>query len=227
MKKWIKTNFKGGGFISPKKGTIPLAATKRKVPKTIDNHDWTAPMSNQGPHPHCAGFAMAGLIEMWHWWSVGQCKQYDGVKLYFKAKEIEGNNNSGTNFESVIEAAKQLKWIDKDTRYRHVRGIDDIFHAMHKNFGVLLGYKVTQNWNFVSPKTGFIHSKYPEKTGEGHAVLGCAGDRKKYKWIGFQNSWIKNHLMWGWNGFGRMTLTQHMPTLIDAVSVDIPKKFLL
>jgi len=201
----IKTTaFKGGG-LQPELieclGTQLSAPRDFSVPRYVDSRPYMLPSDNQGNFPACAGYAMAAWIEAHNWWNTNVAQQVDALALYRRAKELDGGVGEGTTFQSIIQSAKDLRFVPEASKARFLRTASDVKFAMHKHRICLGGFDITTEWNEVDSETGFIANKRGSSLG-GHAVLICWYDEVS---VGFQNSWSMD---WGDKGFGRMTWEQ-------------------
>jgi len=211
----MRTTFKGGGLmydpvLEAKIGVEP--PPQFKAPDYIDNKPYCLPVSDQGESSACAGFATAGYCEVMSWKKTHIPKQVNGFEIYDKAKQLDNDNSDGTTLLTAVQAAKDLGYIDKDLKTMRVTEKKQVQFSLHR-YGVMLGgFRITEAWNKVNTKTGYISKKQGNALG-GHAVLICYYDDKS---VGFQNSWMP----WGWFGFGRMTWNQFALTFMGGLVID-------
>jgi len=104
-----------------------------------------------------------------------------------------------------------LGYMDEELKQKAIGSRRDVQFALHKHGVCIAGFMITEGWNEVSSKTGYIGDD-PEVIG-GHATLLCWYDSEG---VGFQNSWDK----WGVKGFGRMTWTQFETQFMYAVVLE-------
>ena len=193
-----KTNFVGGDLIPeeiPLSGPELLSTAKKfRAPRKIDHRDMLLTSSNQGQTPHCAGYSTAGLVEYYNWKTLHYPKQEDGDAIYLGAKEIDGFDGDGTTLSAAAKAAIAKGLIKGKTKYVAPTR-RDIKFAVHEHDVVLAGFKITNEWNFVSKKGIIPIFKNGIIQLGGHAVLICGYDKNG---VYIQNSWGPD---WGLHGF--------------------------
>lgn len=190
-----KTHYKAGGLIL---GDIPLSANLVKTPekfvapRKIDFRDMCIETSNQGPHPFCGGYSVAGYIEVQNWKRLHYPQQVDGEAIYLEAKKFDGISGDGTSLQAAVQAAMNLKLITGKAEYVN-KGRENIKFAIHE-FGVCVGgFEITADWNNVRDD-GVVPYKDNRKLG-GHAILICGFSPEG---VYIQNSWSPT---WGLYGF--------------------------
>jgi hypothetical protein len=195
--KYKKTNFLAGGaksndfvdikkFLKIPKGYLP--------PRKIDCRDLCLKSSQQGPHPFCVGYAVAGCIEVSKWRFGGKLEQVNGAKIYSEAKIIDNHpNDEGTTLFAGVQAAIVLGHIPNEWEYVYTKEM--LKRALHV-FGTFPAtFNIDDDWNYVDRSTGMIrNNKNTNKIG-GHCVL-CCGFSDDGLYI--QNSWGQE---WGHYGF--------------------------
>lgn len=172
---------------------------KWSVPKRVDFRDYVLPPSNQGEKPYCAAYTMAAYLEVMNWRKHDGYAQIDADGIYVEAKKIDGNNDDGTTFPSVIQAAKNLKLLKPEYKMRTLRTLEDVQYAMHCYGICLCGVMVTEAWYDANPETGRI-PELPDVNLGGHAILLNYMDLRENIW-GLENSWVP----WGKNSYGELT----------------------
>ena len=194
------THYTGGGLEVEE---LPLLRMQMpgewSIVPYIDSRPFCLPASDQGNHPHCAGYAVAGYIEERNWRWTRIAKQVDAVAIYKQAKRLDGDDHAGTTLTSAVEAAKDLGLLDYTT-IQVIRTRQEYQFAMQAYDVVISAFDITDDWNHVDDETGRIADTNAISIGP-HAVLSCWFDDEG---PGCQNSWDQ----WGWKGFGRMTWEQ-------------------
>ena len=205
-----RTFFEAGGLLLDKedlKFSVAAPVSSNEQPPTyVDNRSFLLAADDQGTTSQCAAYSMASVIEVALWKKTREHRTIDPVPIYDEAKRIDGNSEPGTYLDSVVHAAKTLGLISIDARARALRTRNDVKFALREFEVCLLGMKITQGWNNVDARTGFIGPD-PQSLG-GHAVTACWYDDSpgsSAPGIGIENSW---GLSWGVRGFGRMTWEQ-------------------
>lgn len=204
------TCFKAGGLRTDRKdmtlATAGIDSSGLQAPLYIDNRGLLLPADNQGNDPFCAAYTMATVIEVAKWKKNRIRETIDPAPIYAKAKLLDGNNEPGTYLDSVFLASQKLGLISPESKMRPLYNMNDVKFAIREFEICLLGFMITEGWNSVDKRSGFIGAQNG-KLG-GHAVTGCwyndtpgASDNG----IGIGNSW---GLGWGVNGFGRLTWKQ-------------------
>lgn len=190
-----------------------------ETPKWFDNRGWHAPTDNQGNQPACVGYAIADYLEVRNWRRTGRREQVDAMKIYLEAKKIDGDNNPGTALSSGMQAAQRLGHFPAQMEYEFIATVEQVFYAMHRNFVVIAGFMIDQNW-YRMDTTGFIGKDNNAVPKGGHAVVICSGNIQtgdpEKDWVGVHNQWGKG---WGCGGFGRMTVRQFNSSIVKAVLV--------
>lgn len=211
-----KTNFKGGFF----KFNLNLLYTdprevdlKFRAPRKIDNRDMCLLTDNQGDSPYCAAYSTAGYIEFQNWKTLHYPSQIDSVQIYKKAKELENNNADGTSFEYTVDAANKLNLIKG--KFSIVKSeVLSIKFAIHQ-FGVCLaGFLITDEWNYVSKKSGIISKNSKPQILAGHAVILTGYDDTG---VYIQNSWGDS---WGVHGFAILSWDQCIDQLLYGAVIE-------
>jgi hypothetical protein len=167
----------GGGLIVKRRPPRLLRAPLNfeMPPSGIGNWEYLTPPENQGQNPWCAAYAMCMVLSASHWRQRNFRVDFDEGRLYRAAKKIDGNNNPGTQLESVIDAAKVI-----DMSVGGKAGIpkiseecltepEDIPFMIHK-YGILLcGFTIDDGWPKARSSDGLI----PDGTNVlgGHAVV--------------------------------------------------------
>jgi hypothetical protein len=213
-----KTNFTGGGLIDQLAiRSLPnLSSSKNprfKAPVYIDSRPYLLLASNQGAEPSCAGFTTANYAEARRWRETGECEQLDGSDCYRLAKTLDGMPSvDGTTLLAAAQAGEELGWY-KATGLKVITTLEDLRYALHI-FGIVpCGFAITEDWNSVNTKTGYInYTKNPRPLG-GHAVAVCYYDKDS---VGWQNSWGG----WGCYGFGRMTWRQAQEQFMYGLAIE-------
>lgn len=204
-----RTCFQGGGLLFDKPDlTLALEASSHEgaPPLYVDNRGLLLAADNQGTTPQCAAYTMATVLEVALWRKNRSKTTIDPVPIYTEAKRIDGNDRPGTYLDSVFKAAQNLKLIGPEVSMRALRNRTDVKFAIREHEVCLLGFRITEGWNNVDKRTGFIG---PDGGNQGgHAVTGCwyndipgAPDSG----LGVGNSWGTR---WGVRGFGRLTWKQ-------------------
>ncbi len=218
----MKTHYKGGGLRieDPRLDlAVGLAvAPDFTVPPYVDGRPYCIETSNQGAEPSCAGFTTAGYIEVINWRRTGIKKQVDGQRIYVAAKQMDGDDNPGTSLSQAVRAAQYLQLLDLAQHLSVIRTRRQMEFALHKIGVCIAGFNITEDWNNVNEKTGYIGDGAGDSIG-GHAVLISYYDDKC---VGWQNSW---GLSWGSQekhsrGFGRMTWVQFAEQFLYAVVLE-------
>lgn len=217
MNGMMKSKFKGGGLVVEEKKNISLSAVKAPskftAPSYIDSRPYCLEASNQGAESSCAGFSMAGYIEVYNWKNTHIQEQIDGQSIYMEAKKLDGNPlQEGTTLSAAIEAAKKKNLISAKLKTRIIENKKDVQYALHRYGVCIAGFIITEDWNTVDTKTGYIARRDSTKLG-GHAVLLCWYDSMG---VGWQNSWGN----WGAKGFGRCRWDQFEDQFIYAAVLE-------
>lgn len=170
------------------------------APPYIDSRPYCLESNQQGSSPHCVGFTVAGYIEVHRWRETRKPEQIDGHKIYNEAKKIDGDNAAGTHLESGVKAAINLGYLPKGSEFKTIATLQDVRFALHKHTVLIGAFRVTEGWNHVDIKSGFIDESKNSFTNY-HAALICYyNDREES--VGWQNSWGHR---WAVKGFGRMS----------------------
>ncbi|OHD25567.1 MAG: hypothetical protein A2Y38_07990 [Spirochaetes bacterium GWB1_59_5] len=196
-----------GLILNPKRErrlAVSLATEEYIVPAHIDRRPEMLPPSNQGVFPHCAAYAMAGVLE-YHNWKWGTYGQIDPLPIYKRAKEIDGlGGGDGTTLEAVLQAAQVLGLMHNlnPDSVREVSSPNDVKQALHR-YGVLLAaFAVTDEWSYAQPD-GWIPDGGRNVGGHAVCLVGYSTAETPH-WYGIQNSWGGQ----GWRGFNRLTEEQ-------------------
>lgn len=212
-------HFKGGGLLQDRMrfGAAMKTPEKFPVPAYIDSKSYCLPTSNQGQIPACAGYAWAGLAEVWHWACHDFYEQIDGVGIWKEAHKRDGiaDDTEGTTLESAFKAAVGLGYLP-DLPLRRIATLRDLQYALHRNIVAVCGVMVTEAWNYVDTETGTIGTNEGAELGL-HAILVC-GYNEAHKTIEWQNSWLP----WGCNGFGRTNYEQWQRRFYYGLTLDLP-----
>ena len=234
-----KYNYVGGGLL-PSLGMAARPTLKASMnprftaPSYVDYRPLCIESSNQGPEPSCAGYAQAGCVEVRYWRETGEMRQFDGDECYRVAKTLDGMPSvEGTSLVAAAQAAEQLGWI-KPSGLRTFFTPEEFRFALHKSGAVPIGLMITDEWQQVNIRTGYIdRRKHPKQIG-GHAVLACYYDKDS---VGFQNSWGSGTASggaderravadgsgaWGVSGFGRMTWAQFEKQFMYGLFIEKP-----
>lgn len=214
-----RTQFKGGGLLKsePTFGAAIQPPSTFPAPVYIDSKPYCLPASNQGQLSACAGYAMAGIIEVWNWQMNDIYQQVDGVTIYEKAlATIGGHDGDGLSLDDAVRAAEALGLIHPNKLTR-IYNLQDYMYAVHKNVVVLLGLSITENWNYVDSESGAIGTKANAEYIGGHAVVGCGDDTVKRKFT-IQNSWGE---AWGCNGFATIDFHEWSNEFMFGVSLSL------
>lgn len=196
--RYNKTNFKAGYCKGPK-----LLANKQNTasypdhflaPRKLDFRDMCIKTSDQESTPHCAGYAIAGMIEVQNWKKKHYPEQVDGDAIYLESKRIDGDPYEGTSLDSAARAAINLKLIDGKIKFVET-SFSGIKFCIHSYTTFTAGFMVTDEWNNVDRKTGRIPEFENSVNLGGHAVLVCGYDEDG---VYIQNSWGPT---WGIHGF--------------------------
>jgi hypothetical protein len=229
--KYNHTDFEAGGLLNDP--TPKIDQNKIKVPfqfiapRRIDSRDMCLSSSNQYQTPNCAGYTMAGYIEYYNWKTYHYPAQVNGDMIYAEAKKNDGNNRPGTTLKSAVKAAINLNLIQGEGRYvdfasvnrsnlsKKEKRILSIKFALHQYGVVISGFMITNEWDYVDKKTGFIKNigDKAKKKG-GHAVLLCGYDDSG---VYIQNSWGDN---WGHYGFAIMDWDMYYRQFMRAMVVE-------
>ena len=217
----MKTDFQAGGLTILDEPL--LAAPRITAPDnfaTLEWHDgrnYCLPTSNQGQTSACAGYTVAGYVEVTRWAETGIKEQVDGLAIYERAKDLEGNTSPGTTLSFAVKAAQAMGLIDKTKTIRTIKTFYDMKIAMHRHKCCITGAMINQNWNHAGDD-GWLSTDRNEAIG-GHAFLTCwFNEDKRYPLgVGWQNSWA---LKWGHQGFGRCSIDAFRQQLLYAVVVE-------
>lgn len=204
-----RTYYKAGGLLVAKPDltlATSVSTEGMQAPVYIDNRSLLLTADDQGQTSQCAAYSMATVIEVAKWKQGRMRKTIDPGPIYAEAKRIDGDDNEGTYLDSVFKASKNLGLIGPGSTMRALKTRNDVKFAIREHEVCLLGFMISDGWNEVNRRTGYI-GLGRDKLG-GHAVAGCwyndiAGARDIG--IGWGNSWSPS---WGVNGFGRMTWAQ-------------------
>ena len=198
-----KTDFRAGGLklTAPDvmcKVMSPMRLPGKFVaPYKLDFRDMCTQTSNQGPTPHCAGYATAGHIEVYKWQTQHYPEQVDGDAIYAEAKKIDGDSTEGTTLNAAARAALNLKLIKGSPQYI-VNGVEQVKFAIHQFATFVGGFLITDEFNYASNK-GEIPVIADAKPLGGHSMLVCGYDEE---FVYIQNSW---GIDWGLFGFCRLS----------------------
>lgn len=194
-----RTNFMGGGLTPSRRVQTSMNSLftdpRFKAPRKLDFRDMCVQTSNQHQTPHCAGYAVAGMIEIRNWQIKHYPEQVDGDAIYYEAKKIDGDDFEGTSLDSAAQAAINLDLINGNLKF--VSGdFDSIRFCIHTNLSFVAGFSITDEWNMVNKNTGEIidYGNKAQKRG-GHAVLVCGYSEKG---VYIQNSWGQSWGVWGY-----------------------------
>lgn len=203
-----KTKFKTGGlieggFVEPLLSREALLAPNKHVyPRKLDFRDTCLRSDNQDNTPHCAGYSMAGYVEICNWRKKHYPEQFDGDSIYYESKKIDGFPDvDGTWIRFAAQAAINLGMVSGEIRYIG-RNRDDIKCAIHSYWSCVASFMITDEWNIVNGY-GLIKNLGDKAVSQGgHAVLICGYcDDGVY----IQNSWGTK---WGLHGFALLSWEQ-------------------
>ena len=160
---------------------------------------WDTPVVlNQGNTPECVGFAFATLVA-----SASSVCGVDatvtdelGHRIYRKAKEIEGNDEPGTNLRCGAKAAKALGLID----FYAFGGYPEGEEWTQKRGPCVYGIPWTKD--MYKPDSDYIIYPTGAYEGMGHAICRTMDEQAPAD-AGFVNSWSK---LWG--KLGRCFMTR-------------------
>jgi C1A family cysteine protease len=126
-------------------------------------------------------------------------------------------NVQGSTLRCAAQGAINLNLIKGE--YKQVgRTINDIKFAIHEYGTVILGFRITSEWNLVDSKTGKISiSNNPSSLG-GHCVLGVGFDDEG---LYIQNSWAES---WGIYGFAILPWKLFNVQIMDACII-VPETY--
>jgi len=197
--KYKKTNFEAGDLIfddTPLTDSNTATRDPKFVsPRKLDFRDMCISTSNQLQTPHCAGYSTAGHIEVLNWKVKHYPEQEDGDAIYKEAKTFDGYDGPGTFLKDAVQAAINLNLVKGVGKYI-AAGRKDVKFAIHQYTTCVAGFNITNEWNEVEKKTGYIRDLGDQAvTRGGHAVLICGYDEHG---IYIQNSWGEE---WGIFGF--------------------------
>lgn len=165
-------------------------------PLTLDMRDLVLKTEDQGMTSMCAAYTATSWLESLLWRRTGKPVDYDPVKLYKKAKTLDGMpDQEGTTLDAVMYAIIDLNWAPGLSR-EDVCFIDNsnqLKRAIHRYGTCLLGFAITDKWYDHMGK--LILDDVSGNTEGGHAVI-CVGYNEAGVLI--QNSWGLN---WGKYGF--------------------------
>jgi hypothetical protein len=183
------------------------------APRKIDNRDMCLLSDNQGDTPFCAAYSTAGYIEFQNWKILHYPVQTDAKLIYKKAKELEKNDDDGTSFDFTVQAVNELNLFKGKFKYIYPR-ILDVKFAIHQ-YGVCLGaFIITDEWNYVSTKTGLISKISNHNILGSHGVLISGYDNNG---IYIQNSWGDS---WGVHGFAILSWEQFSIQFMNGVVIE-------
>lgn len=174
--------------------SLPLAAAatdKWVVPRHCDQMHYTLPTDYQGNVPSCVGQAFSKNVEAWRWAEQDICEQVDGLAIYRRAKELDGDHDNGTTLTSGLVAAKQLWGLDG--LKLHVFSPLSAKYAIHRCRGYVAAFQAREDWVL----DGVVEVGKGDILGP-HAVWACGYDERAL-WI--QNSYGTSV---GWQGYQRV-----------------------
>ena len=173
------------------------ASVRRAVPLAVLNLGSATKVEDQGSTPQCAAFSASSYAESVLWRKTGCLPQdIDPVRLYAWAKSHDGDPaGDGTTLTAVLDALRELGYIDRGCRTRTILSPFDVKAAVHRYGFCLLGLNITEEWYRGNRD---ITSTSARPVG-GHAVL-CVGYDETGVWI--LNSWGSG---WGRGGFARVS----------------------
>lgn len=176
---------------------------------------------------NCAGYTAAGYIEYYNWKTFHYPAQVDGDEIYAEAKKIDNYSGDGTNLISVSQASINLniikgvpKRISYDSVNRsnlspHEKLIISAKFSLHKYGVVMAGFLITNEWDWVDKRNGFIRDLGDKAIGNGgHAVLLCGYDNDG---VYIQNSWGED---WGHYGFAILKWEQYCRQIMQAMVIE-------
>jgi hypothetical protein len=168
------------------RAALPIA-----VPKPATMHWPGATILDQGPYPHCVGYACK------QWKQIAPVTNKGGLsatQIYFRAQDIDewpGNNYAGTSVRAGFKALQEEGIVEE---YVWAQSVQDITDWLLLKGPVIVG----TNWYsdmFIPNLKGYV-----QPTGGqvgGHAYL-LAGYNSKTRAIRIVNSWGR-----GWGQQGR------------------------
>jgi len=218
LSKYKRTDFRGGYLhadlmVSTPDNTV-LTVQEFVPPRKIDNRDQCVSSSNQGQTPHCAGYATAGHVEIYDWKKFHYPQQVDGDIVYSEAKKIDGNNNDGTSLFSAAKGAINAGFIKGTPKFIGLSRKDVMF-AIHEFDSCVLGFIITEEWNYVDKTTGSLKIIPNARKLGGHGVLGCGYSESEGVYV--QNSWGINE--WGIYGFAIIPWSMFDIQLMGAIVI--------
>lgn len=205
-----------GGLIVPENlDSLPTlgASSEFVAPTVVDERGHCTKTEDQGATSMCAAYATTSFAENIVWRRTQCPPSYDPVKVYQRAKELDGDNNGGTTLPHAMQAFLDVypDVFDKSCEPKIIncpRGnFNDLKYAIHKYGCVVGGFNITDGWyntyksckGWIDVSGGFVG---------GHAVLCCGYNENG---IIIQNSWGVN---FGESGFAVLPWTaaaaQHM-----------------
>lgn len=201
-----KTHFETGGWMEGEMLEMPRAAMLARheyvYPKKLDFRDACLQSSNQDNTPHCAGYSMAGYVEINKWRERHYPEQFDGDAIYREAKKLDKHPEvQGTWIEYAAQAAINLGFINGEIK-QIGRSREDIKCAIHSYWACVVGFNITNEWNMVNGYGVIKNLGDKAILVGGHAVLLCGySDEGVY----IQNSWGTK---WGLYGFALLSWEQ-------------------
>ncbi len=78
--------------------------------KTVDLRPLFPPVRDQGIRGTCVAFAVTAAHELARQSSIGNYEDLSDEALYWNCKQIDGDLQEGTSFDSAAEALEQAGW---------------------------------------------------------------------------------------------------------------------
>lgn len=165
----------------------------------------TGPILDQGPYPHCVGFAWR------QWLSSSLMKTKTGPKpevIYAEAQKIDewpGENYAGT---SVRAGAKYLQSLGHIATYLWAWDVATLKGWILSGQGTVVVGTMWFDGMFTPDAQGYIHPTGPEAGGHAYLLAGFSQERDAFRIV---NSWGR-----GWGESGRAWISSaDMSTLLS------------
>ena len=173
--------------------------TGMTFPLRIDNRQYCSPTDYQGDKPSCCGYTTAQILESLNWMRTGKIMQLDADQIYAKAKQTDGQMDSGGTFPDLA-MAKGLELLPPGSPEYTVntstsKDVNELKRILHKNLLACVNMVMTKDIYDLDGKN-FVYQGNGKTVG-GHSLV-CCGYDEESKMLIMQNHWGTT---WGLKGF--------------------------